>query len=60
MVNGHVHPEHDATSPANIAEESWKLYISQGNGDMDVDTHINATMGDDQFDIDHDISGGSD
>jgi len=54
MVNGHVHPDHDATSPSNIAEESWKLYNSQGNGDMDVDTHINSTLGDDQFDYHHD------
>jgi hypothetical protein len=52
MVNGHVHPDHDTTNPSNIADESWKLYVSQGNGDMNVDTHIHATVADDQFDFD--------
>jgi hypothetical protein len=60
MVNGHVHPDHSATSPANIAEESWKLYVSQGDGNMDVDTHINATAGDDEFDYDHRLDDSSD
>jgi hypothetical protein len=41
MVNGVVHPKADATNPANIAEQCWDLYNSQGNGKMDLEVDIN-------------------
>lgn len=40
MVNGYVRPDAECTNPVNIAEESWRLYNSQGNGHMEFETAI--------------------
>lgn len=40
MVDDTVSSEARNTNPANIAEQSWKLYESQGNGHMELETHI--------------------
>jgi hypothetical protein len=40
MVNGFVHPDSDATNPANIADKCWGLYNSQGRGNMELETEI--------------------
>lgn len=45
MVNSSVSAEAINTNPTNIAEESWKLYSTQGNGHMDVETNINEEDG---------------
>lgn len=45
MVNGHVTAEAVDTNPANISEESWKLYSSQGNRHMDMETNIGEEEG---------------
>jgi len=41
MVNGFVRPDSDATNPANIADQCWDLYSSQGHGRMELETQIN-------------------
>jgi hypothetical protein len=40
MVNGVVHPNSDATNPANIADHCWELYNSRGSGNMNIETDI--------------------
>lgn len=47
MVNGFVRPDSNATNPEHIANECWHLYSTQGNGRMDIDTHINENEDDD-------------
>ena len=41
MVNGFVSPDSDATNPANIADQCWELYSTQGHGRMDIETRVN-------------------
>lgn len=41
MVNGLVRSDSEATNPANIADQCWELYSTQGNGNMDLQTDIN-------------------
>jgi hypothetical protein len=50
MVNGFVNPESNATNPANIADQCWDLYSSQGHGRMDLETQINEHEKDDGAD----------
>ncbi|KAM0719255.1 hypothetical protein Q7P37_005160 [Cladosporium fusiforme] len=45
MVDDVVSNEARHTNPANIAEESWRLYYSQGYGNMDLETHIQEEGG---------------
>lgn len=50
MVNGFVRPESYATNPANIADQCWDLYSSQGHGRMELETQINEHENDDGAD----------
>jgi hypothetical protein len=40
MVNGLVHPDSDATNPANIADRCWELYDGRGSERMELETEI--------------------
>lgn len=51
MVNGRVRTDAEATNPPCIAEQSWSLYDSQGNGHMEVETDIDPTKAD--YEEDH-------
>lgn len=60
MVNGSVHSDSDATNPANVAEQCWELYTTQGNDHMDLETQINQNGADSdglgfvrQWNLDH-------
>jgi len=48
MVNGLVHPDSDATNPANIADKCWELYNGQGRGKMELETEIQQDGGEDE------------
>lgn len=45
MVDDTVTCEAWNTNPTNIAEECWQLYDSQGNGKMELETHIREDGG---------------
>ena len=49
MVNGLVRPDSDATNPANIADQCWELYSSQGNGAMELKTDITEEENRDEY-----------
>ena len=52
MVNGFVRPDSDATNPANIADQCWDLYSTQGQGRMELETQINENEDDNDNDED--------